>query len=33
MDDVLMAALIGILLLAMWGLSRFCEHLSSRGRP
>jgi hypothetical protein len=32
MDDVLMVVLIGVLFLVMWGLSRFCEHLSERGR-
>ena len=32
MDDVLMLALVAILFLAGWGLTRFCEHLSSRGR-
>jgi hypothetical protein len=32
MDDVLMLVLVAILLLAGWGLTRFCEHLSARGR-
>jgi hypothetical protein len=32
MDDVLMVVLIAAFLLAGWGLARFCEHLSSRGR-
>jgi hypothetical protein len=33
MDDVLMVVMIGLLLLAAWGLARFCERLSNRGRP
>ena len=33
MDDLLMVALIVALFLAAWGLSAFCERLSSRGRP
>lgn len=32
MNDVVMLLLIGVLFLAMWGLARFCEHLSIRGR-
>ena len=32
MDDLLMLALIGVLLLSGWGLTRFCERLSGRGR-
>jgi len=32
MDDVLMLALTAVLFLAGWGLARFCERLSARGR-
>ncbi len=32
MDDLLMLVLIGVLFLTGWGLARFCERLSSRGR-
>jgi hypothetical protein len=31
-NDVLMMLLIGVLFLALWGLARFCERLSERGR-
>jgi len=32
MDDLWMVVLIGLLFLAAWGLARFCERLSGRGR-
>jgi hypothetical protein len=32
MDDVLMLVLVAALFLAAWGLTRFCELLSRRGR-
>ena len=32
MDDLLMLVLIGVLFLLGWGLTRFCERLSDRGR-
>jgi hypothetical protein len=32
MNDASMLALIAVLLLAGWGLARFCEHLANRGR-
>ena len=32
MDDLVMVVLIGVLFLAAWGLTKFCERLSDRGR-
>lgn len=32
MDDLLMVVLIGVLFLSGWGLAKFCERLSARGR-
>jgi len=33
MDEVLMVVVIAVLFLVGWGLAKFCERLSARGRP